>query len=207
LNEQKNKEMKKISLLVVLAMFVSITSIAQTHAKKGKYSFLKGEKTINLSFDYSNMTVGKNLTEDEYVNQKVTDHNKKEAGKGDKWKEAWEGAREKRYEPKFETLINKSMAKAGIKASQGADAKYTLIVKTVYTEPGFNIGIMKQAAYVNFEMIFIEAESKKEVAKYVLTKIPGSQAMGYDYDAGSRIAESYAKAGKMMGAYIYKGLK
>ena len=199
--------MKKLSLLLMLTAIVSITAIAQTHAKKGKYAFLKGEKTLNLEYDYSNMTVGKKLTEDEYVSKKVKEGNEKEAGKGDKWKVSWTGSREARFQPKFETLINKSMEKAGIKASQGADAKYTLIVKTVYTEPGFNIGIMKQAAYVNFEMIFVETASKNEVAKYVLTKIPGSQAMGYDFDAGSRIAECYAKGGKMQGAYIAKSLK
>ncbi len=199
--------MKKLGLLLVFTAVVSITTMAQTHAKKGKYAFLKGEKVLNLEFDYSNMTVGKKLAEDEYVSKKVSDHNAKEAGKGDKWKENWLGARSKRYEPKFETLINKSLTKAAIKASQGAAAKYTLIVKTTYTEPGFNIGIMKQPAYVNFEMVFVETASKKEVAKYILPKIPGSQTMGYDFDVGTRIAECYAKGGKMIGNYIYKSNK
>jgi hypothetical protein len=199
--------MKKLSLLLMLTAVIGFTATAQTHAKKGKYSFLKGEKMLNLEYDYSDMTVGKKLTEDEYVSKKVAEYNKKEAGKGDTWKENWINARAKRYEPKFETLINKSMEKLGTKASQGASAKYTLIVKTTYTEPGFNIGIAKQPAYVNFEFIFVETESRKEVARYILTKIPGSQAMGYDFDVGSRIAECYAKGGKMLGAYIYKANK
>ena len=198
--------MKKTSL-IILALIISSFLNAQTHAKKGNYSFLKNEKNITIVFDYSNMKVGKDLSEEEYVDKKVKEHNEKEAGKGDKWKEGWFGARESRYQPKFMELINKSLSKTSLKASEGGNTKYTLIVKTVYTEPGFNIGIMKQPAYANFEMIFIETESKKVVKKYVLTKVPGSQAMGYDFDAGSRIAECYAKAGKMMGAYIAKALK
>ena len=187
------------------AVFSMATS-AQVHAKKGKYAFLKGEKTLNLEYDYSNMTVGKKKTEKEYVARKVADHNKKEAGKGDKWKENWLNARSKRYEPKFETLINKSMIKAGIKASQGSGAKYTLVVKTTYTEPGYNIGISKMPARVDFEMVFIETASKKEVASYVIPNVPGSQMMGFDFDVGSRVAECYAKGGKMIGLIFIKEL-
>ena len=62
-------------------------------------------------------------------------------------------------------------------------------------------------ASVDFEMVFIETASKKEVASYVIPKVPGSQMMGFDFDVGSRVAECYAKGGKMIGAYIYKGTK
>jgi len=165
---------------------------------------LKGQKELNIEFDYTNMKVGKYATEEAYVKDKVSEHNKKEAGKGDKWKESWESSREKRYQPKFMELINKSLEKTTLKAKEGTTAKYTLIVKTVFTEPGFNVGVMKQPAYVDFEMVFIDNETKKEVSRYILYRVPGSQAMGYDFDAGSRIAECYAKAGKMMGAYIAK---
>jgi len=202
--------MKKLGLLFMLVAVVGFTASAQkkTHAKKGKYDFLKGETTLNLEFNYNFMTIGrKNTAEDEYVKKKVTEYNKKEAGKGDKWKEGWEGSRESRYEPKFETLINKSMSKAGITASKGAASKYTLVVRTVMIEPGYNIGISKQPAYVNFEFDFIETETKKEVASYILYTVVGSQMGGFDFDSGSRIAESYAKGGKMLGAYINKGVK
>lgn len=194
----------------MLVAIVGVTAMAQkkTHAKKGKYDFLKGEKTLNLEFNYNFMTIGKkNISEEDYVNKKVTEYNKKEAGKGDKWKAGWEGSRETRYEPKFEALINKSMTKSGVKASKGAEAKYTLVVRTVMIEPGYNIGISKQPAYVNFEFDFIETETKKEVASYMLYTVVGSQMGGFDFDSGSRIAESYAKGGKMLGAYIAKALK
>lgn len=199
--------MKKINLLLAIVLFISTSIMAQTPAKKGHYKFLKGETSFSIKFEYDDMIVGKKLTEEEYVTKKVTEYNKDEAGKGDKWKEGWLGARDERYEPKFESLINKSMEKIGMTATEGGDAKYMLIVKTIYTEPGFNVGVMKKPAYINFVFIFIDTESGEEVANYTLSKVPGSQAMGYDFDAGSRIAECYAKGGKMLGSYIYKYLK
>ncbi|WP_341227017.1 hypothetical protein [uncultured Arcticibacterium sp.] len=198
--------MKKILLFILLIGFTSLTSFAQTHAKKGKYGFLKGEKMLNLEFEYDNMNVGKKMTEDEYVAKKVAEYNEDEAGKGEKWKESWFNSREERYEPKFMELINKSLLKTDLKADKDAEAKYTLIVKSLFTEPGFNVGVARRPAYVDFEMIFIETATEKVVATYSLPKIPGSQMMGFDYDAGTRIAESYAKSGKMIGAYISKSL-
>lgn len=198
--------MKKLGLLLLMTAVFTISGTAQKSAKKGDFTFLKGQKSLNVEYDYSNMKVGKNLTEEKYVNDKVKEYNKKESGKGDKFKEGWEGSRAKRYEPKFETLINKSLAKSNMKVAQGADAKYTLVVKTVYTEPGFNVGVMKKPASVNFEFIFKDASGKQK-AKYILDNVPGAQAMGYDFDAGSRIAECYAKGGKMLGSYIAKDLK
>jgi hypothetical protein len=37
--------------------------------------------------------------------------------------------------------------------------------------------------------------------------VPGAQAMGFDYDTGTRIAESYAKGGKMLAGFITKSTK
>lgn len=192
---------------MLMLFVIGVTLNAQTPAKKGDYSFLKDETTINIKYEYDDMIVGKKLTEEEYVNGKVEDYNADEPGKGDKWKEGWYGARDKRYEPKFETLINKSLEKTKLTATEGDGEKFLLIVKTIYTEPGFHVGVMKKAAYVNFVFIFINTETGEEEANFTLTKVPGSQAMGYDYDAGSRIAESYAKGGKMLGDYIAKDIK
>ncbi len=37
--------------------------------------------------------------------------------------------------------------------------------------------------------------------------VPGSQAMGFDYDTGTRIAEAYAKGAKMLAGFISKKIK
>lgn len=199
--------MKKLNVgLLTLVFLISGTlTYAQKHAKKGDYTFLAGVKAVTVQFDYSDMKVGKNLNEDDYVKDKVDAHNKDEAGKGDKWKENWYGNRDKRYEPKFMELINKQAEKYGMKFSEGEDGDNVLIVHTTYTEPGWNVGVMKVPAAVSFEFVFMQNGSEK--AKYIIERVPGSQAAGFDFDMGSRLAESYAKAGKMLGSYIGKDLK
>ncbi len=197
-------KIKVLSVLTaVLLAFSGQVSAQKIKLESGSIAEIAKEKKINIQYDYSEFNVGKAGPEADYVKEKVTEYNKDEAGKGDKWQKGWVDARKTRYEPKFEELINKMLEEKGIKHGVNPDAKYTLIVKTTFVEPGFNIGVMKQPAYVSFEYKYVEtANPSTEVAKMTLLKVVGSQAMGYDFDAGSRIAESYAKGGKILGKYI-----
>lgn len=201
--------MKKLFTICSALILVTSLSAQKVISKKGDLDFLKGEKVVNIKYDYSEMKVGKFNSEQEYVDEKVAEHNEKEAGKGDEWKQGWENAKETRYATKFEELFNKGLEKDGLKGHQEAeDAKYTLIVKTTFIEPGFNVGVMKRPASANFEYVFVEsADESKVVAVYTQSGVPGSQMMGYDFDAGSRIAESYAKGAKSLAATIHKAIK
>ena len=83
-----------------------------------------------------------------------------------------------------------------------------LIFKTVKTEPGWNIGITRAPAYIDAEAWIVDSKDRgKVLAKLTITKSPGRDAMGYDYETGARIQEAYAKAGKELGAYIKGKLK
>ncbi len=73
-----------------------------------------------------------------------------------------------------------------------------------FTEPGFNVGVMRMPAYTNMEAQFVKTGTTAEEAVITMTKAPGADAMGFDYDAGARISESYAKAGKSLGAFLEK---
>ncbi len=150
------------------------------------------------------MGVGKFDKEEDYINQKVEDYNKKEAGRGDKWKESWIGDREEHFEPKFEELINNNLEKSNVKVGDFPDAAYTMLLKTTYTEPGFNVGVARKNAHTDYEVVFIDNETQEEVATMTIIKSPGLGAMGYDFDSGLRIQESYAKAGKELGQYLAK---
>ena len=162
-------------------------------------------------YDYTDLHVWKrNKTEADYVDLKVKEKNEKVAGTGDKWKVAWEKARDDRYKPKFEQLFNKYLQKYSVTGGEGmTDAKYTLIVKTTFIFPGYNIGFSKMPSYVDFEFIWVETANKeKTITKQVFTNAKGSQVMGFDYDIPTRVAESYAVAGKRLASLIVKkGLK
>lgn len=194
--------------LVVFALVFGLIGSGNLYAqkivvKKGDLKAIKSEKEINISYDYSEFGVGKFKTEAEYVSTKKAEYEEKEAGRGEKFEKGWIAARQERYEPKFEELINKYTEPKNMKIGYAPEAKYTLIVKTTFLEPGFNVGVMKKPAYVDFQYIFVETANRDNVVLLLEQKgVPGSQFAGYDYDVGSRVAESYAKGGKSLGKYI-----
>lgn len=202
--------MKK-SKLTALFLFACITSFSfgqKVMSLEGDCSFLKGVKELNVMYDYADMGVGDYDDEADYVKKKVEEYNKKEAGRGDKWKESWTGSRKRVYQPKFEELFNKMLTGNGISIAEDREsAEYTLIVKTTFTEPGFKSPVMSKPAAVSFQYIFVKTGTDEVVAKFSQKMVPGAQAMGFDWDVSTRISESYAKGGKMLGAYIVKQLK
>jgi len=196
----------KISI-IALALLATGAMKAQKWITGKDLSYLKGQKEILIKFTYDNMTVGKK-SENEYIKEKVEDYNKKEAGKGDAWAKSWTENRGTTYEPKFEELFNKSAGENLSGSRKNTSAKYTLIVHTTRTEPGFNIGVMKKNAEGDFELSIVETANPSNVlSKGVLMSVPGSQFAGYDYDVSSRVKESYAKAGKMVGKKLAKATK
>lgn len=201
--------MKKILLLPALIVaFVFSANAQKIITEKGKLTDLAGESKFKLEYNYDNFAVGKYPTEQAYIDYKKGEYAKKDAATAEKFEAGWKSAREKYYQPKFEELINKSLGGKATVLPSNTDAKYTLILKTTFIEPGFNVGVMKQPAYINVEYIFVEtANPSNVVVKMSQSKIPGSQYGGYDFDASTRIAESYAKAGKMLGGLMGKSLK
>lgn len=195
--------------IFTILFFAIQTSFAQrgVDLRSGDVSVLSGEKTVNVQYDYSEFGVGKFATEKEYLDKKSAEYNAKEPGKGDEWKKNWVADRKNRYEPKFEELFNKGMEGKGLKAESGSGAKYTFIVHTTYVEPGFNVGVMRKNAYLNYKVDLVETGGKKTVAEIILSNVAGGQFGGFDYDSGTRIAESYAKAGKLLAAFLEKQLK
>lgn len=191
--------MQTKSLLLAAFLFITAAASAQKIKKtEGDIAALASEKSINIVFTYDNMAVGKFKTEKEYIEAKTAEYNKSEAGKGDKWAASWIADRAERYEKKFTELFTEATGMTIDKK-----AKYTLIFHTTFTEPGFNVGVMRKNAYINAEATFVETASKgNTLAKLTLDKAPGRDAMGYDFDTGWRISEAYAKSGKSLGKYI-----
>ena len=194
--------MKNLSLILFLCL--SLTAYSQKlKLIEGDVSALKRQTAVAIEFKYDNMTVGK-TTEADYVAKKKGDYNKKESGKGDKWEAEWIGNREDKYEPAFKERFSKFTDIAT--PSQGPD--YTLIFKTVKTEPGYNIGIKSEPAYIDAEVWLVETNSKdKALAKITIMKSPGSAIFGNEFDTAARLTDAYAMAGMELGAYIKGKLK
>lgn len=191
------------SLLLMLGLFTSVTA-QKLDLYEGNLNFLKDQKTLNVIYQYDNMSVGDFDKEQDYIDKKVKEMNKDEAGTGDSWAKKWVADRNERFEPKFEELINEYL-EGKIKVSNKDAAPYTLVLKTTHTEPGFNVGIMRRPAHINVEAWFVDTKDQSKVsAKARMKKVPGQDAWGFDFDTGYRLQESYAKCGKEIGKYIIK---
>jgi hypothetical protein len=198
----KNDQMKILrTATVLMALFISGGIQAQhIHLMEGSLAPLKSESSIVIQFTYDNMRVGKYDHEDDFINAKKEDYNRREPGRGDNWAKNWVGDRKYRFEPKFIELFEKH---SGL--SSTPKAKYTLVFKTIFTEPGFNVGIMKKNAEIDAEVWVVEtANPSNVIAKISLHNAPGRTFTGNDYDTGERISESYAVSGKNLGKFMKK---
>ena len=199
--------MKKlnVALTVVLCM-AAYTAFCGAKAKllSGNLSSLKGN-SISVSFVYDSMSVGKFKNESDYIAAKKQEYNTNEAGRGDKWEGLWKVDRVARFEPTFLELVNKYAARTGMTFATSSDL-FKMVVKTTFTEPGFNIMVARQPAVINTEYTFLDG-SGKEIAKVSVTGATGSTFGGYDYDTGVRISEAYALSGKILGGFLSKMLK
>jgi len=181
---------------------ISVSSMAQRiKLIEGDLSPLKGETALGVKFLYENMKVGKFDQESDFVAKKTEEYNKKEPGKGDRWAKDWVRDREAQYEPKFVELFEKETE---MTISRKKPAKYTLVFKTTFIEPGWNVGITRKNAMINAEAWIVETANEKVIAKISVEKVPGHTFGGYDFDTGVRIAECYADAGKHLGKFIKK---
>ncbi|MCG9910028.1 MAG: hypothetical protein MH137_01900 [Flavobacteriales bacterium] len=197
---------RTFALFIGVAFLASGVSAQKIKLVSGKLGFLKSEKSIAIEYDYSQMGVGKFKSEQDYLDKKSDEYNKKEPGKGDQWKQAWKNDRASRFQPKFEELLNKNTEKLGPVFGGGASGTpVVMVVKTTYTEPGYNIAISRAPAMINLEITF--KQNGAEAAKITLKGAPGATFGGYDFDTGLRIGEAYAKAGKELGKFITKMAK
>ncbi len=170
---------------------------------EGDLNPLKGQTSLNTEFQYE-MSVGKFNKEEDYIAHKKSELNGKEAGRGDSWEKSWIADRQERFEPQFRELFSKHSEMSTV----DENATYTLIFKTIKTEPGFNVGVASRPAFIDGEAWIVETKDpSKVVAKISITKAPGRDVMGFDYETGARLQEAYAKAGKELGGYLKKNIK
>jgi len=202
----KNLKMKKLKFLVTVTLtMISLTAYCGGNAKlvSGSLSALTG-KTIGIQYVYEGMTVGKYKAEADYILKKKTDYNKEEPGSGDKWEAAWKTDRLMRFESTFLMSLAENVAGTGIEF--GTSGAYKMIVKTTFTEPGYNFGSSGAVAAIDTTYIFKDP-SGKELATIVIKGATGNTFGAHDVDTGVRIAEAYASSGKILGQFISQSVK
>ncbi len=196
--------MKKLVISALVLVFAMSCAFAQkVKVECGDVSFLKDTESFNVEFVYADdMKVGKG-TEKEYIAKKRAKAEEKEAGAGDKWEESWLADREDHFEPMFLELLGKYLGKKGVDCIYDPSNTIKLVVTTTFIEPGYNVAIHSRPAFINLDLKFVEIESNKELARISMKRSPGTPV----YDAGIRIGEAYAKAGKTLAKVLIKKAK
>lgn len=196
--------MKKIFTILILC-FASVTLSAQSIVLvSGNIDFLQKERALKFEFTYENMLVGK-MTEAEYVDKKVGDYNTKESGKGDLWRKAWVKDREERFQPKFIELFTKYMEENKTPVTTDG-TNYKIHVNTTFTEPGFNVGVVRRNASVDLQCKITD-NTGKTIALINIRDASANNFWGADFDSGYRLQESYAKAGRELAKFMIKKAK
>jgi hypothetical protein len=206
--------MKKISIpfFVSIFMLFSLNIFSQAKLVSGDMKVLKGQSEVILKYDYSNMGVGKYKNADEYTSEKVAEMNKKKEGSGDAWLEKWNSDRTERFEPSFRKDFNNEVESFSLSGKDDSpNAKYTFIIRTTFTEPGFNatmaIGFAKKPATIDVIVDLVETANPGTVLGSVeMKKIQSKNMGGYDYDTGGRIESCYERAGEYLGKYLVKNV-
>lgn len=197
--------------LVLSVLFVSSMMTAQRmDVVKGNFDFLKGQKEINVQFDYSELTLMKEKkSEAAYIEDRTNDLNEKNKNVGDIWAKKWKASRELSWNPKFLELVNVVLSKKDVDVSfqEGLTAvPYTLIVKSVWIYPGWDVMMMKQPAKVTTLLTFVETANPSNVLVEITSdEAPGDQ-WGSNFSNETRIGEGYAKTGKSLAQRLLKSV-
>jgi hypothetical protein len=182
--------------------------IAKVKQLSGDPSSLKGKK-VKTVFTFDGALVskykvgfGKKIPETQFIDDKKNKINEKEAGKGDAWAAKWEADKTNIYPNSFHVKYNELGKETGSTASS-QEGDVTLVLHTVYIEPGYFIGIDKTPAIINVECEFKD-NAGTSIAKYLISNCPG-QAFGFgDVDTGARMGEAYEKLAKELYKAISK---
>lgn len=196
---------------IVLLLFITMTTLASAQKMKvtlGDFKFLKGETELNLVMDYSNTKFYKeNMDEATYIRKREKDilDSDKDQAEVERWKTDWEHSKKVIFVDKFLASINKNYS---INTTENnTDAKYTLIVETVWIYPGWFGGVMSQPSKVSTVLKFVETANPDVVLLEISSKnAPGSNYIGVPNN-NDRIAEGYAKTAKSLAKMLRKKVK
>lgn len=200
--------MKKSIAIVVVLLSTTLMFSQKAKVLDGDIKNLKGIAQYDLVFDYEGVQIPKYDSEEEFLADKMKKREDKEAGTGEKFKNSWFADREERYEPKFIESFNKRFGDGQVKVGKDQGADHIMKVQTTLLYAGYNVGVVRKNSKIDAIISVYKKDDPSNVLYSVkYTKAEGGGAMGYDYDSGYRISESYAKLAKTWAKTILKKAK
>lgn len=185
---------------IIIFSLVAVAAYGQKRKiVSGSLEGIGVQDAYDLIFDYEGMRVGAEIEEAEYLKTKEADWEAKEEGQGAAFVRRWLEDRKTLYRPAFIVGFQKFY-----KAKLGDDkAKYTLIIKTMRTEPGWYAGVMGHPAELDGECWVVESENRNNViARIAFAGFVGKVSYGGDFDMTTRIQSAYEILGNGLGDFI-----
>ena len=181
--------MKKLSVLAVC-----LCVLAGASAKSFKPVFLKGEKQINIVFDYSQVVFDGD-SQEKFYNEKGTE-----------WLKEWEGVRRDENADAFIAELNSELGKLDVKVGKYLNAQYTMIVEVLDCDFGV-AGVFNAACKCTIKIVktgtteVLASTTLKETQK---PYIRWDKEMRVDF---ARIRYAIKEVGGEVGEMLYKALK
>ena len=198
--------MKNLITILVVLLSTTVMFSQKVKVTEGSFKNIQGISSFNLEFDYTDVMIPKYDSEEEFLADKMKKRDEKKPGDGERFKKAWFADRDAKYTPKFIESFNKRWGDNEVKVGMDIGSEYTMKVHTTLLWAGYNIGVVRKNAKIEATISVYKNDNPSKIlvsANY--TKVEGGGAMGYDFDAGFRIAEGYAKLSKTLAKNIKKG--
>ena len=192
-----------------LLTFFAITSLLTMNAQKIRnedFGFLRGEKELNIEFDYSDVIFKFNgddgIPESKYVERQLI-------SEGEEWKEMWEVFKEELKSgikhPNFIREFNLSLFDKGcmLRGGNFENANYTLLIKikTMCTaKTGF---IAIDDPYIECSVTFKDNTSNNTISQIQIGRTNGKPYYSYY----QQFESVYENIGKDLGKSIAKNIK
>lgn len=190
--------MKKFLLLMAMLTGFAWANAIKVHTA-GNLVFLNGVNCVNIKFTYDNLMV-EETTEANYIKKKVSEYNAHKPGKGDEFAKTWEMNKQQAYPKHFIDMFEKN---CNMSNNNFNEQKYSFIVNTHHMEPGVHAGVGHKIAEISIVIRVVEtAYPDKVLAEISISNCPGWAVMGHEFNAASRLAGAYEKAGKELGKII-----
>ena len=197
--------MKKQLILFIALLCTTFMFSQRVKVAHGSYKALKGITEYNVEFDYSNLSIPKYKSEEEFLLDKMAKRDDKNPESGERFKESWFADRENRYEPKFIESFNRRIGKVNRHVGKDIGAAYTMRIHTTMMWAGYNVGVWRENSKIEATISIYKNDDPNNLL-FVgdFTKVEGGGLSGMDYNSGDRIAEAYGKLAKKLAVDLNK---
>ncbi len=195
--------MKKLFVFSIFLMQAIVVYGQNFKTDQGSLEALKGIERYHIVFEYdTNLTIPKYESEEAFLESEVKERESIEIGAGKEYKKLWFENRVECYEPKLIQEFNyfNLEEKQVTVARDISDTKFTMVVRTLLTDPGNRNFFFRKAARLEVTIRIYETEKPENIL--YSTEMVDVHSRGANSDDFNRIISAYAELGRGMSRHF-----